>query len=64
MTKRLLSIVSITTGVTVIFLDENKFQLFAPNADAMDEGRQMLEEFLKDDVWNVFMLSFRYFCST
>ena len=38
------------TGVTVTPVDDVSFQLFAPNADAMDEAREMIEEFLTDEV--------------
>ena len=38
------------TGVTVTPLDDVSFQLFAPNTDAMDEAREMIEEFLTDEV--------------
>nr|KAG5700715.1 hypothetical protein BaRGS_029080 [Batillaria attramentaria] len=37
------------TGVTVTPLDDTSFQLFAPNAEALDEAREMIEELLADD---------------
>ena len=40
----------VLTGVTVTPVDDVSFQLFAPNADAMDEAREMIEEFLTDEV--------------
>ena len=36
--------------MTITPLDDVSFQLFAPNTDAMDEAREMIEEFLTDEV--------------
>ncbi|XP_025105301.1 polyribonucleotide nucleotidyltransferase 1, mitochondrial-like [Pomacea canaliculata] len=38
------------TGVTVTPVDDVSFQLFAPNSEAMDEAREMIDEFLADEV--------------
>lgn len=37
------------TGVLVSPLDENTFQLFAPNQSAMDEAKEKVEELLQDE---------------
>ncbi len=37
------------TGVTVSPVDENKYQVFAPNATAMEEAKVKIEELLTDD---------------
>ncbi|XP_076441837.1 polyribonucleotide nucleotidyltransferase 1, mitochondrial-like [Babylonia areolata] len=37
------------TGVTITPVDDVSFQLFAPNTEAMDEAREMIEEFLTDE---------------
>lgn len=38
------------SGVLVSPLDENTFQLFAPNQSAMDEAKEKVEELLQDEV--------------
>ncbi|GFO35360.1 polyribonucleotide nucleotidyltransferase [Plakobranchus ocellatus] len=36
------------TGVTVTRVDEGSFQVFAPNADAMAEAKEMMEKMMED----------------
>ncbi|XP_005100862.2 polyribonucleotide nucleotidyltransferase 1, mitochondrial [Aplysia californica] len=36
------------TGVTVTRIDEGSFQVFAPNADAMAEAKELMEKFMED----------------
>ncbi|XP_046578659.1 polyribonucleotide nucleotidyltransferase 1, mitochondrial-like [Haliotis rubra] len=38
------------TGVTITNMDETTFQVFAPNKDAMEEAREIMEELLQDNV--------------
>ena len=42
--------INVVTGVQVTTVDENNFQLFAHNQQAMDEAKEMIEQFLKDEV--------------
>ncbi|KAL5008315.1 hypothetical protein ScPMuIL_013896 [Solemya velum] len=37
------------TGVTITPIDELNFQIFAPNQTAMDEAKEMIEDFLKEE---------------
>lgn len=36
-------------GVTITPIDELNFQIFAPNQSAMDEAKEMIEDFLKEE---------------
>ncbi|XP_071079046.1 polyribonucleotide nucleotidyltransferase 1, mitochondrial-like [Haliotis cracherodii] len=38
------------TGVTITNMDETTFQVFAPNKDAMEEAREIIDELLQDNV--------------
>lgn len=42
-------------GVTVTPVDDVSFQLFAPNSEAMDEAREMIDEFLADEVGALYL---------
>lgn len=37
------------TGISITQIDETNYTLFAPNKSAMDEAKEMINEFLKDD---------------
>lgn len=43
-------------GVTVTRIDENSFQIFAPNVDAMEEAKEMIEKILEDEVCTLICL--------